>query len=544
MQMNTSASLITAFFFCLAILLVFDLNWVLLRTRLVYLFKDKPGTRKIHQRTIPRAGGICIGISLCAVLCLWHFSSFPGFPRLSPLYFNVCLLVASGIFFIGVFDDTSSFSIKNRAKFLLEFVIALEIVFLFGVQFTEINIMGLFVLKNRLILSLLSILWMVGVANAFNIIDGIDGLAGTLACISFFTTALLALHAHDANIAILSLVIAGCTIGFLFHNVSPARVFLGDTGSLLLGMLLAFFLMDMVANPRVPFSINTAFLIAGIPILDVAVAMGRRFFRALLSGKGLVRSLRSITVADSEHTHHRLVYRGLSHTQATIVIGTLSATLCVAAIHINLFTEFKYALVIYMAVVVFWFLYELNFFDRFIVFAKFLIHKRSKALFHRIAVIDADPILHHALIRFRQRKFTFDFVSHQDMETRGTTGDLPLEAVSTPTEQFFITAIWAQDTRKYSKEMISSVIKEWATEETGGATPGRHKAARVRTAADLKRAQERRPFSALLINCRDANELDYKIALGRQLVKDLECAVIMMTAHSRSFTSWRPRAIL
>lgn len=438
--MSNSIVLITAFFFCLSILLVFDFIWLLLITPLVYFFKDKPGTRKIHQRTIPRAGGICILVSFCIVLLIWNFSGYSGFPLLSPLFFNVCLIVAFGIFMVGFFDDTTSFTILNKAKFILEFIIAAEVVLLFGIQFPEINFFGLVVLKNKLLLTLFSIFWMVGVANALNIIDGIDGLAGTFSCISFATIALLALHAHAADVAVLCVIIIGCVIGFLMHNISPARVFLGDTGSLFLGMLLSLFLMYMVSQPKEPFSINTAFLIAGFPIIDVAVAMGRRFFKAILEGRGWYQCIRATTVADTEHTHHRLIYRGLNHTQATLIIATLSAALCITAIHINLFGDFKYALVGYMVVVVFSFLYELNFFDRFIFYFKVALLKKTEKYPYRIGIVDADPILHHALIHFPQRKFRFEFISRNEINIKDTVPQFEFQPAINPSEQFLVSS--------------------------------------------------------------------------------------------------------
>jgi UDP-GlcNAc:undecaprenyl-phosphate GlcNAc-1-phosphate transferase len=526
--MSNSVLLVTSLFFCLSILLVFDFIWLLLKTPLVYFFKDKPGTRKIHQRTIPRAGGICITVSFCIMLLIWKISGFNGFPHPSALFFNVCLLVTIGIFLVGFIDDTTSFVIMNKAKFLLEFLIAAEVVFLFGIHFPEINFFGLFVINNKILLIIFSIFWMVGIANALNIIDGIDGLAGTFACISFATIAVLAVHAHVADVAILCVILVGCIIGFLMHNVSPARVFLGDTGSLFLGMLLSLFLMYMVSQPKQPFSINTAFLIAGFPILDVAVAMGRRFFRAILGGRGWFQSIRAMAVADSEHTHHRLIYRGLNHTQATIIIATLSATLCVGAIHINLFEEFKYAIVVYMLVVLFWFLYELNFFDRIIVYIRFVLHQKTRKMPYRIGVIDADPILHHALIRFRQRKFSFDFMSHQELETRDAIQKLCLQPVANEDEQFFITATWASDTRKYSREMINSVIRDWTKSVVQEATQKREDSSEKEPAVD-RQSSNTRPHTVMLVNCRDTAEFYFKMSLVLQLLEEMQCAIIMVT---------------
>lgn len=516
-------------FFCITILLSFASILLLLKTPLVYFFKDKPGTRKIHQRAIPRAGGICVAIAFGAILLIWHSVPFQYFPSLPSNFFHICLIVTIGIVLVGFFDDTTSFVILNKAKFLIEFLIAVEIVVLFGIQFSSINFFGIFTISNKLLLSVISIFWMVGVANAFNIIDGIDGLAGTISLISFISTGILSFHANMPEIGILCIIIAGCILGFLYHNISPARVFLGDTGSLFFGMILSILLMYLVSQAKSPMSINTAFLIAGFPILDVAVAMTRRFLRALLDGRGLTRAFKSITIADSEHTHHRLIYRGLSHTQATLIIATLSATLCIAGIYINMFEEFKFVLVIYVLVVVFWFLYELNFIDRFIVYIRFLLRQKAPKPDYRIGVIDADSVLHHALIHFKQRKFSFDFISHQEVENNDSIRRLRLQEVKNSNKQFFISATWASDTRKFSREMINAVIGDWAINAATGkqyGTDGRKK----KSAMDIDFSSFK-PHTAIVINCRNANELEQKMVLGQQLGGEMRCAIIMITEH-------------
>jgi UDP-GlcNAc:undecaprenyl-phosphate GlcNAc-1-phosphate transferase len=520
-------SIITTLFFCLAVLLVFDFIWLLLKTPIVFFFKDKPGTRKIHQQTIPRAGGICIAVSFCIMILFWKYSGFNGFPQLSTLFLNVCLIITIGIFLIGFFDDTTSFVILNKAKFLFEFLIAAEVVFLFGIHFKEINFFGLFFIRNEMFLHLFSIFWMVGIANALNIIDGIDGLAGTFSIISFLTIALLAMYANVAEIAILSIIIAGCTIGFLIHNISPARVFLGDTGSLLLGMLLSLFLMYMVAQPNQPFSINAAVLIVGYPILDVSVAMARRFFKAFLSGKGLFQSLRAIAVADSDHTHHRLIYRGLSHTQATLIIATLSATLCVAAVHVNLFMEFKYAIIIYMLLVVSWFLYELNFFDRTIVYIRIILRHKTRKMPYKIGVIDADPVLHHALIHFPQRKFIFEFISQQELATVDAIQKKRLQSVRDSDDQFIVSETWATDTRKISKKIINEVVFEMRAHarEEGQI----RKETAEHKIAPVYRSSSATPHLAMVVNCRDVVELNQKKTLVVRLLQEMKCAVIIVT---------------
>ncbi|MDD5676171.1 MAG: MraY family glycosyltransferase [Chitinivibrionales bacterium] len=506
-------------FFFLSALLVFDFIWVLLKTPLVYFFKDKPGVRKIHQRTIPRAGGLCIAGSFLLVLCLWNYCAPENLPHLSPSLYELCLFVTLCIVAVGFFDDTVSFIIVNKAKFLLEIFIAAEIVFFFKIQFPEVNLFG-FTITNKALLAGMSIFWIVAVANAMNIIDGIDGLAGMVALIAFSTVGILMVQAHAAGLVIICIFLCGGIVGFLFHNVSPARVFLGDTGSLFLGMLLALLLILLVSSSPIKFSVSTALLIAGFPLLDVSVAMGRRAVRSRLAGRGWLQSLRAMSVADSEHIHHRLVYRGLNHTQATLIISILYTSMCATAVLIYFYSESKYYLVSYMGVVVVCFLYELNFFDRFLGFARRRLHRKNRFRLYRIGVVDADSVLHHALINYRQRIFSIEFISRQEIETGPLHPREPLQPVINVDQQFLMSTDWGGDTRQFSKPAFVSHDSAGIM----GAVADGGAMYRDFTAEGTAMA-----YSVLLINCRKGEENDQKLALGRRLLNEKSYTIIIAT---------------
>jgi UDP-GlcNAc:undecaprenyl-phosphate/decaprenyl-phosphate GlcNAc-1-phosphate transferase len=525
----------TVLLFAVSLVGVFVLTEVLLKTPLVFFFKDKPGIRKIHQQTVPRAGGICIAACFFIMIFVWNFLMPEGFPRLSFRFKEASIFITFCIVAIGFFDDAVSFDIKNKAKFFLEVLIALEIIFFFGIQFTEIRIAN-FVISNKWVLAGLSVLWMVGLSNAINIVDGIDGLAGSVTLITFATLAALFFHVQAIPMVILCVILMGAIAGFLLNNVSPARVFLGDTGSLFFGMMLSMLLMYLVSVPDMNFSILTIFLVAGFPILDVSIAMGRRFVKALATGKGLFKSLRAMTVADSEHTHHRLVYFGLNHTQATLVLSIFSATLCIAAILIHFFTGFKYFVLAYIGVIIIWFLYWLSFLDRSVNFFKDMINRNNPDRMYRIGVVDADSILHHALISYQQREFVFEFVSGKEIEDTAAGQAIQLHPVLHPDENFLTSTVWLDDTRQYTQAMIRAMRPNRAGSrlKTAGGKP--ENAASVPSNAG--------EYRAVLINCHGPEEFKRKVDLCKRLLNDLSCMIIMIIDQLPEKYSSRERAVL
>jgi hypothetical protein len=261
----------------------------------------------------------------------------------------------------------------------------------------------------------ISMLWMVGITNAANIIDGIDGLASGVLAIGFCAVAILAANIGEFGIVTLCLVIAGVIIGFLMHNVSPARAFLGDSGALFLGMLLSMLAIYVTVLHGSHSSFIVALLIAGFPILDVATAMIRRFAKSISNGYSFFQALGRMGLADNEHIHHRLLYSGLGHSQTSFVLHLFSATFCAAAILISRLPIYLGIMVFcYVCFIVFIVLYRLSFLDRFVrlftpgMGKPSLPYSRSK-----IGVVQADNLLRHALVSYEQNMFNFEFISKE-----------------------------------------------------------------------------------------------------------------------------------
>ncbi|MBN1602049.1 MAG: undecaprenyl/decaprenyl-phosphate alpha-N-acetylglucosaminyl 1-phosphate transferase [Chitinispirillaceae bacterium] len=415
--------------------------WIMIATPIQQLFTDKPGLRKVHQRIVPRAGGICIVVSFIALMYFWQFGPLQQF-HLKPYLYQSLLVASVCIFIVGIIDDTRFFHIENKAKFLLEVLIAVQSVVFFGIQFTRFEIFGNMVDLGMLAIPL-SLLWMVGVSNAVNIIDGIDGLAGSITLTSFFTLGLLNLTHNDTALFLLFIILCGLVTGFLFHNFSPARVFLGDTGSLFLGTVLGILTIEAVSVPRGRFTGFLALFVLGFPLVDLSAAMMRRFIKAKVKGKSLIQSLRSMTVADNDHIHHRLVFRGLSHAQATVLLFCFHAGLCAAGITIAL-RKTKYShewvdLIIFGYVIIYliWFLYKLRFLDYLLLpfknSTKPDTHMKNQ---HSVAIINSDAILEHSLKCYKQSDMSFQFVTTDQFLSLET--DISLLIInSTDTSTYF-----------------------------------------------------------------------------------------------------------
>jgi UDP-GlcNAc:undecaprenyl-phosphate GlcNAc-1-phosphate transferase len=184
-----------------------------------------------------------------------------------------------------------------------------------------------------------TLVWMVGITNALNLIDGLDGLASGVAAIAAFTLFFVSIRTGQLPAAILSLIIAGISIGFLRHNFHPASVFLGDSGSLFLGFLLASLSVVGVLKSTLVIAFIVPIFILGIPIYDTATVIIRR-----------VKDRRRIFEADKKHFHHRLLKAGFSQREAVVVIYIACALLGSAALVATAFND--YQIMIYLSIIV------------------------------------------------------------------------------------------------------------------------------------------------------------------------------------------------
>lgn len=263
---------------------------------------DVPDVRKEHHAPIPTMGGIASGVGML-VACIFWFR-FSGESFIILFFFSMAVLFA-----IGMMDDLRNLS--ARYKFGVEIAVAFLIAFS-GVRINSFN--GLFGIYELPLYAqyTLTILAITGITNAFNLIDGIDGLAGGLGFMSLVIIGIFLTLSGDANNAVIAFALSGGLLGFLYYNFNPAKIFMGDTGSLVLGFVtsvLCIRLLQLNIDVRqaiIPHAPVFAFSIVAIPVFDTL----RVFALRIWSG-------RSPFSADKNHIHHLLTNNGWSHSFAS-----------------------------------------------------------------------------------------------------------------------------------------------------------------------------------------------------------------------------------
>ncbi len=298
---------------------------VFVRTPLARHFADMPGHRKVHQTVIPRLGGLGIILAFLLLLAIAQiFQLWVPTPRFlySIVFASVFLLI------YGTLDDV--FTLGYKAKFVLQFLLAGVIVSAFELYFESFTVFGHHIPLHGMG-PVISVFWLVGLMNAMNIIDGIDGLAAGVAVAGFTGVAALSYAAGSPNPVGVCVALSGAIIGFLYYNLQRRRkIFLGDTGSQFLGVMLGILTLRIHTLPTVGESMLVPLLLAGYPILDLSVAMARRFLKA--RNHHLGRRVTRMFHADNGHLHHRLVYSGLSHIQATALLMVLASGFTATAV--------------------------------------------------------------------------------------------------------------------------------------------------------------------------------------------------------------------
>lgn len=267
--------------------------------------------RRMHSKAMPRFGGMAIYVGAISSMLL-----------VLPLDTRTWGVIAGGtlIFIVGVIDDLKGLSAK--VKLLCQIVCAL-ILFQFSVRIDFIsNPFGDGFFYFPWIVSLLvTVIWVVGITNTINLIDGLDGLAGGVAFIASLSIAYTAYIDESPATALAMLAVAGSALGFLPFNFNPAKIFMGDGGSLFLGfMLAAMSLMSPVKSATVVATIVPV-LILGLPIFDTAFAILRRIINR-----------RPIMEADKGHLHHRIMAVGLGQRRTVLMLYGISGVMGVAAI--------------------------------------------------------------------------------------------------------------------------------------------------------------------------------------------------------------------
>ena len=274
------------------------------------LYDDEQGHRKTHNHGIPRLGGVAIFCSFSIVSLL--FAKYDAF-----LPTNILLTSCIILFAIGLKDDLASAG--PGTKFTMQFLVAAILVLLGNVRLTSMyGVFNIYEISFSFSI-LLSIIVILFVVNAFNLIDGIDGLAGTIGLIVCLTFAILFIHMGQVEMASLAFSMVGAIAGFLYFNYSPAKIFMGDTGSLLIGLIAVVLAIKFIElnkftddnyDPVFYSAPATAVAVIIIPLFDTFRVFALRVFKR-----------QSPFLADRNHIHHRILRLGFTHTQTTLLLA-------------------------------------------------------------------------------------------------------------------------------------------------------------------------------------------------------------------------------
>lgn len=260
--------------------------------------------RKVHPHPVPRAGGLVIAISYIlsfGIALLLPFSFATTISAVLPQFW-LLLPAAEMIFITGLIDDVVG--LKPWQK-LAGQTVACYLAYVAGVQ---VHAIADFVL-HPILAGTVSVLWLLACTNAFNLIDGMDGLAAGVGLFAAVTVFIAALTHHSLDLALVTIPLIGSLLGFLRYNFNPASVFLGDSGSLLIGFMLGCFGVLWSQKSATILGMTAPLMAVSIPLLDASLAIVRRYIRK-----------KPLFEADSGHIHHRLIALGLTPRRAALLM--------------------------------------------------------------------------------------------------------------------------------------------------------------------------------------------------------------------------------
>lgn len=268
---------------------------------------DAPGERRVNTKIMPTAGGLSIYF-VFAFSCLVMFQSIIPVDYIWPIILGAGIVVATGLI-----DDIYELSPKKKTLGIL--LGALVIYFVADIRIDAVTLPFLGHIDLRWFSLPLTLFWILAITNAINLIDGLDGLASGVSIISLTTIGVIGyffLHAKTVYIPIVIFILVASIAGFFPYNFYPAKVFLGDTGALFLGFMIAVMSLQGLKNATF-ITVITPMIILGVPITDTVYAIIRRLMNK-----------RPISSADKMHLHHRLLSLGFTHKGAVMTIYGLA----------------------------------------------------------------------------------------------------------------------------------------------------------------------------------------------------------------------------
>ena len=284
---------------------------------------DIPNERKIHKKPMPRLGGLGIFSGFLIGYMLFGNHTY---------LMNSILIGSFVLLIVGMIDDINS--IKARYKLLGQIVASLIVVLYGGLLLKDVSFFG-FYLDFGIFSYPITILFILGCINCMNLIDGMDGLAGGISSIFFLTIGIIAvIKGQFALATALTFIMFGSTLGFLFHNFYPAKIFMGDSGSMFLGLMIAVITLLGFKSTMMS-AIIIPFFILAVPIFDTVFAIIRR----KLKGE-------SFATPDKSHIHHQLLKRNFSQRQTVITIYIVTFLFSAASMIYSLVNQ-KIGMIIY-----------------------------------------------------------------------------------------------------------------------------------------------------------------------------------------------------
>jgi UDP-GlcNAc:undecaprenyl-phosphate GlcNAc-1-phosphate transferase len=293
--------------YCVALLISTGLTPVLIRWARKNNVVDVPDSRKIHRTPIARIGGVAIfAATMLALIPSLFLDNGIGHTFRGIWIKVVCMLAASSLMFaVGLLDDLKGLRVRTR---LIAQTMAGLIVCFAGIHIDQLVIRDYIVLDLGILSIPFTLCWIIGVTNAVNLIDGLDGLAGGICAIACGAMACLSVIQGNLILATLMLAMFGGLTGFLLFNFHPAKIFMGDCGSLFLGFTIATASVLTTAKSEALVGFGLPVLVLGIPIFDTLLSIVRRFL-----------ARRGIMSPDRGHFHHRLLDKGFKQHHVAII---------------------------------------------------------------------------------------------------------------------------------------------------------------------------------------------------------------------------------
>lgn len=271
---------------------------------------DKPGGRHIHKKEMPKLGGLAI--------FLGFLLGYMFFCNQTPQMISI-LIGGFIILIIGIFDDIKR--LPASVQFIGQVLSALVVVYYGNIVINDISAYGIYI-NFGIFSKPLTILFIVAIMNCMNFIDGLDGLASGIATIFFITISIIIYYIgiYNGLDSSLTLIMTGATLGFLIHNFYPAKIFLGNSGSMFLGYMISVISLLGFKNVTIT-SFLVPVLILAIPILDTFFAIIRRLLKKESPTKG-----------DKQHLHHQLLHRTSSQLKSVLIIYGINILFSLASI--------------------------------------------------------------------------------------------------------------------------------------------------------------------------------------------------------------------